>query len=374
MTIMLPTGKEYAGSLTDVMPSLLASIGVESFRNALELRAVTSAVLVLVDGLGEGNLTAARGHARFLLGTRNRRRVLRTVFPSTTACALVSLMTGETPGQHGVVGYRVLNPVSGAIVNQLTELDLAPPDWMRSRTLADQATGAARVFVVGRAKFANSALTRTAYRGAEYIPAESLAERFEQAAALARNPGRLVVVYASELDSAAHKFGVSSSKWIEHLELLDAELRDFRASLPSDVSVIVTADHGVLDVHSAEQIVFGAGALTSGVAHVGGEPRCLQLYLEPGAELDSVLSAWQDAYSQVAHVLTREQVMQQSLLGRVADDYAERMGDIFVIARENVVFYDSRETNTAPQRMIGQHGALSDVEMNIPLIELAAGT
>ena len=240
---MLPTGKEYAGSLTDVMPSLLASIGVESFRNALELRAVTSAVLVLVDGLGEGNLTAARGHARVLLGTRNRRRVLRTVFPSTTACALVSLMTGETPGQHGVVGYRVLNPVTGAIVNQLTELDLAPPDWMRSRTLADQATGAARVFVVGRAKFANSALTRTAYRGAEYIPAESLAERFEQAAALARNPGRLVVVYASELDSAAHKFGVSSSKWIEHLELLDAELRDFRASLPSDVSVIVTADH-----------------------------------------------------------------------------------------------------------------------------------
>jgi hypothetical protein len=50
------------------------------------------------------------------------------------------------------------------------------------------------------------------------------------------------------------------------------------------------------------------------------------------------------------------------------------MGDLFVIARENVVFYDSRETNTAPQRMIGQHGALSDVEMNIPLIELAAGS
>lgn len=371
---MLPTGQDYAGSLTDVVPSLLASIGVESFKNSLELRGATSAVLVLVDGLGDENLTAARGHARFLLGTRNRRRVLRTVFPSTTACALVSLMTGETPGQHGVVGYRVLNPVSGAIVNQLTELDLAPPDWMRSRTLAQQATGTARVFVVGRAKFADSALTRTVYRGAEYIPAESLAERFEQAAAVARNPGRLVLVYASELDSAAHKFGVSSSKWTEQLELLDAELRDLRASLPSDVSVVVTADHGVLDVHSAEQIVFGAGALTQGVAHVGGEPRCLQLYLEPGAETDSVLSAWQDAFSDVAHVLAREEVMKHNLLGSVTEQISERMGDVFVIARKNVVFYDGRESNTAPQRMIGQHGALSDIEMTIPLIELAAGS
>jgi hypothetical protein len=374
MTFMLPTGKDYAGSLTDVVPSLLASIGVESFKNSLELRGATSAVLVLVDGLGDENLTAARGHARFLLGTRNRRRVLRTVFPSTTACALVSLMTGETPGQHGVVGYRVLNPVSGAIVNQLTELDLAPPDWMRSRTLAQQATGAARFFVVGRAKFADSALTRTAYRGAEYIPAESLAERFEKAAVVARTPGRLVLVYASELDSAAHKFGVASSKWTEQLELLDAELRDLRASLSSDVSVVVTADHGVLDVHSAEQIVFGAGALTQGVANVGGEPRCLQLYLEPGAETDSVLSAWQDAFSDVAHVLAREEVMKHNLLGSVTEQISERMGDVFVIARKNVVFYDGRESNTAPQRMIGQHGALSDIEMTIPLIELAAGS
>jgi predicted AlkP superfamily pyrophosphatase or phosphodiesterase len=374
MTIMLPTGKDYAGSLTDVVPSLLASIGVESFSNVLELGGATSAVLVLVDGLGDENLTVARGHARFVLGTQNARRVLRTVFPSTTACALVSLMTGESPGLHGVVGYRVLNPESGVLINQLTELDLAPPGWMRTPTLAEQATCAAEVFVVGRAKFADSALTRTAYRGAEYIPAESLAERFEQAATLARNPGRLVVVYASELDSAAHKFGVSSSKWIEQLELLDAELRDLRASLPSDVSVIVTADHGVIDVHSAEQIVFGSGALTQGVAHVGGEPRCLQLYLEPGADIEAVVSAWQEAYSQVAQVLTRGQVMEQSLLGKVSGINSERMGDLFVIARENVVFYDGRETNTAPQRMIGQHGSLSDIEMNIPLIELAAGS
>ena len=369
---MLPTGKDYAGSLTDVVPSLLASIGVESFSNTLALTDATSAVLVLVDGLGDENLTAARGHARFVLGAQNARRVLRTVFPSTTACALVSLMTGESAGQHGVVGYRVLNPESGLLINQLTDLDLAPSGWMRTPTLTEQATGAAKVVVVGRAKFADSALTRTAYRGAEYIPAEGLSERFEKAAEAARTPGRLVLVYVAELDSAAHKFGVSSPKWTEQLELLDAELRDFRASLPSDVSVAVTADHGVLDVLSAEQIVFDAGALTDGVAHVGGEPRCLQLYLEPGADIEAVLSAWHGAYSHVAHVLSREQVAQQSLLGKVSDINAERMGDLFVIAYENVVFYDGRETNTAPQRMIGQHGALSTVEMDIPLIELVA--
>lgn len=367
---MLPTGTDYAGSLTDVVPSLLASIGVDNFTNSLDFPHATSTVLVLVDGLGEENMVSARGHARFLLSSNHERRVISTVFPSTTAAALVSLMTGEFPGQHGIAGYRILEPESGHVINQLTELGSAPTNWMSSTLLAERLEGRADVFVVGRTKFADSALTKTVYRGATYVASESFAERCATASDLARTSGRLVLVYASELDSAAHKFGVASSKWTDALELVDSGLQDLRRTLPVTVSIVVTADHGVLDVSEGQHIVFERGVLTEGVTHVGGEPRCLQLYLESPGHLDAVVREWRSAHSDVAHVLTRNEVIESGVLGRVAESVIPRLGDVFVMAHGNVVFYDGRELNTSPQRMVGQHGSLSSTEMRIPLVEL----
>jgi hypothetical protein len=46
------------------------------------------------------------------------------------------------------------------------------------------------------------------------------------------------------------------------------------------------------------------------------------------------------------------------------------LGDVIVLATSNTVFYDGDAVNKAPQNMIGQHGALSDVELRIPLIVL----
>jgi hypothetical protein len=151
-------------------------------------------------------------------------------------------------------------------------------------------------------------------------------------------------------------------------------LRALRANLSDEVSIVVTADHGVLDVSSAQHIVFNPGGLTDGVSLVGGEPRCLQLYVEPDAHVDDVARAWRHKFSDVADVMTRDQIVANGLLGDVALEVVERLGDVFVLARANNVFYDGRETNTSPQRMVGQHGGLSDVEMKIPLVELQRDT
>ncbi len=49
-----------------------------------------SAVVLLVDGLGRGNLTARAGHARFLVSSMAKRDAARTVFrlrhPLSRAC------------------------------------------------------------------------------------------------------------------------------------------------------------------------------------------------------------------------------------------------------------------------------------------------
>ena len=99
MSLSLPVDPPSARSLTGVVPQLIS---------ALEGRpdwfpAARSAIVVLVDGLGRGNLTARAGHARFLTSRMGKKDAARTTFPATTATALTSLLTGADAGIHGIV-------------------------------------------------------------------------------------------------------------------------------------------------------------------------------------------------------------------------------------------------------------------------------
>ncbi len=371
MTPMLPTAYGDAGSLTDVLASCLSAVGVTGLDNKLNVPDSSSLVLLVVDGLGSLNLQQARGHARFMSDSRHARTNIKTVFPSTTAAALTSLMTGADPCEHGIVGYRLRDPDTGVLFNQLNELDQAPSGWMRAPTLARTHGSSAEVVVVGRAKFEHSALSRMIYDGARYVSAETIDARIQKGVELAHTSGRVVLVYVSELDSAAHKHGVESSHWGSALEELDGSIRQACRTLPPEISVVVTADHGIVDVPAARQTVFFDSSLVDGVIGIGGEPRCLQLYVQDKSRVDQVVSRWRAFVGATATVQTRSDALHQGLFGvgePSNNPVTRRIGDVVVLATSETAFYDGNAASTAPQRMIGQHGALSDAEMDIPFI------
>jgi hypothetical protein len=62
-------------------------------------------VLLVLDGLGWDQLQARQALAPTLCGMAGG--PIASVVPSNTATALTSIATGLTPGEHGVVGYRV---------------------------------------------------------------------------------------------------------------------------------------------------------------------------------------------------------------------------------------------------------------------------
>lgn len=363
-------------SLADVLPSCLAALGVDEFPNRLGLARAKSAVVILVDGLGELNLKAHRGHARFLNGGSSLGGLV-TVFPSTTASALASLTTGSWPGQHGLVGYKVREPESDRIINQLRDLTQVPDlsTWALQPPLYDHARAAGVTpAVVSHPRFAATPLTSVIHAGAEVVSAATLEDRFERAREiLLRNGSTLTVVYVSELDEAAHKWGVNSTEWTVWLEKLDLAVSEFTKKLPADVGVILTADHGVVDVAGHKQLLYGVtDQQLLGVGHVGGEPRCLQLFLDGSRPLAEVVESWTAEFGSVADVLTREEVMTRALMGPVHPEAARRMGDVFVAARKLVAFYDARDTAHTGRSMVGQHGAMSDEELRIPSLRWGA--
>jgi hypothetical protein len=378
MPAMLPAPADSARRLAEVLPSTIASL--TGGRGALDLARVRSAVVVLVDGLGAANLAARRGHARTMAAAFGKRDVLRTVFPSTTAAAIATFATGTAPGQHGLVGYRTLVPGTDRLENQLNAWDHngLPDGWQRRQPLFESARAAGlRPFTVGAPRYADSGFTRAVLRGAEYRAASTIEARFDLAHDLVDDvEGALVYLYVPELDQISHAHGWESDRWTAALEQVDAAVAAFTKRMPRGTGLLVTADHGVIDVPEHRHVHIDARPdLVDGVRHVAGEPRCLGLFFEPDAsseERAALTERWREAEASRAWVLTRDEAIDAGLFGEVDEAVRPRIADLLVAARSGIAYYDRREPDRKAERMIGQHGSLTDEETRVPLVRFGA--
>jgi predicted AlkP superfamily pyrophosphatase or phosphodiesterase len=104
--------------------------------------------------------------------------------------------------------------------------------------------------VVSRPEFAGSGLSVAAYRGARYrgaSGAEEVAETVLAALAEAAAPA-LVYGYHADLDRTGHLCGVDSDAWRVAVSDVGRLLTRVVEGLPPDAALLVTADHGQLDV------------------------------------------------------------------------------------------------------------------------------
>ncbi|MFT4123944.1 MAG: alkaline phosphatase family protein, partial [Microbacteriaceae bacterium] len=265
---MLPRPDEAAVSLADVLASGLAAVAGEAGR--IPLPPVRKALVLLADGLGQAALRARAGHARRLTGRVGAGSAIRACFPATTSAAIASLATGVAPGQHGIVGFTVRDPATGAVVKQLSGLDDVGDiaAWQRVPTLFERAAVAGLDAVaIGPERYRDSGFSRAVLRGARYLPARTIDDRLGAALDWLAEPGRGIgYLYAPELDVAAHEHGWQSGQWTARLEELDAAVGALER-MPRDVGVLLTADHGVLDVPAGAQILWRRDpALAAGVA------------------------------------------------------------------------------------------------------------
>jgi predicted AlkP superfamily pyrophosphatase or phosphodiesterase len=366
----LPSARARRYGLADVLPNCLAALGGR--RGPLGLHPVSHAVVLLADGLGQAALEARAGHARTLASRLGVDGPISSIFPTTTAAALATLATGEPPGQHGLVGYSVLDAANDRVVNQLTGWDESAmtEDWQRLPTLFQAADAdGIRAIAIGPARYAQSGFTRAVLRGAEYRAGGSVADRLERAHDALAGPPALVYVYVPELDTASHAHGLESPNWPAALESLDAAVARFVPGLGPGHGLLVTADHGVIDVPHEAQIVVDPDLLR-GVRHVAGEPRCLQLHLEAGEHADEHAERWRASEGSRAWVATRAEAIEAGWFGEVAPEVLPRIGDVLIAARKRVAYY--ADPDDRGRRMIGQHGSLSPDELTIPLLRFGA--
>ncbi|WP_226925422.1 alkaline phosphatase family protein [Georgenia thermotolerans] len=371
--------------LRAVMPAALDAVGLtttshgrasDADRAALGLPEAPKACVVLVDGLGMRMLTERGGHAPFLRGRLPGARTLSSTFPSTTAAAITALGTGELPGVTGMLGFSVRDPSSGEVLNLIRwdNTSLSPRAWQRHETLFEQlATRRAggenlrEVVSVGPARFVGSGLTEAALRGMRNVSAESLADRVDVTAAQLRRPDvAAVYLYWGDVDHVGHEHGWGSWQWGEAVEALDGELARLSRTLPRGTLLVITADHGMVDVTDRLDVA-ATPALAQDVELVAGEPRANHVYTAPGAA-SAVAARWREELGERAWVGTREEVVAAGLLGDVAPDRLEVVGDVVALMRGQHAVVDSRTQTPESMALVGMHGSLTDGEMAVPLL------
>lgn len=349
--------------LGEVVPSVLAALGAWQGAVPIELPKASSAIIIMVDGLGLELLESYRAHASTLRRFLPETRRLSTCLPSTTAAALTSFSTGALPGQTRMVGYSVLQ--DGGVMNLLHFNDQVDPSaWQPVPTYFSELEGGPiRPYVVTTPRFVGSGLTRAAFRGAEFIGRETLRERFEFARDLARNPGNLIYLYWSEIDHAGHQEGPGSDRWLHELEEFDRELGLFLRGAPTNSLVVLTADHGMVEVD--ERVELSESQLAEGVDAIAGEGRAVHVHAKRGAA-PAVLERWSDILADRAVLVPRADFPQVFGPGPGND----LMGDMVAFALGGTVVVDSLTQSSAAVGQRGVHGSITEQEISVPLMLL----
>jgi hypothetical protein len=372
----LPRPNPHTPHLADVVPSVLAAMGVAAFDDRIELAAeVRGACVLLIDGLGAELLDAHADDAPVMAELRGR--TLQAGFPSTTVAGLAAVGTGCRSGQHGMVGLSFRLPGVG-VVNTLRwrrhpwgdDLrDAAPPEQVQplATTFEQAASAGVAVSVVSGAEFTGSGLTRAVLRGGRYVGVQALGD-LAAGVRTAVADGGFCYGYHGEVDLLGHIYGPGSPAWRMQLREVDRLVESLVEGLPPGGLLAIVADHGMVVAEPDEALdIDDRAQLLDGVAAIGGEPRARHVYVEDGAA-DAVLAAWRESLAGRAWVVSRDEAIAAGWFGdSVRDDVRGRIGDVVAAARGSATMV-RRTVEPLESSLVGHHGSLTSAEQQIPLL------
>jgi Type I phosphodiesterase / nucleotide pyrophosphatase len=330
------------------------------------VRHAEQVVLLVVDGLGWDQFVEHKSLMPALATFTGSR--ITTVAPTTTATALASIATGLTPGEHGLVGYRML--MQGDVLNVLR---WASGDSDRRRALPPVQVQPFAPFlgvavpVISPSELEGTGFTEAHLRGSRPVgyraPSAIAVEVRRQLAA----GERFVYAYYGSVDKTAHERGFGEFYEAE-LRMADHVVSTVLEVLPPGAVLLVTADHGQVEV--GDRLLVPDPAVLALVAMQSGEGRFRWWHAER-ATVDELTKAAIDAYGHVAWIVTKEQVLDEHWFGpTVSGPVAARLGDVAVVAREDVSFHDPLDSGAFP--LICRHGSLTSAEVHVPLLASTA--
>jgi hypothetical protein len=347
-----------------------------------ELSDHRNVVLIVLDGLGYEFLMR-QDHGRFF--RQHLRGRLTTVFPSTTASAVTSFLTGLAPQQHGLTGWHMYFKELGAVLSvlpgvpRLGGLPLGKCS-IDVKTFFGHVPIFDRIplpsYIVSPSRIAHSDFN-LAHQGRAQLRDFDTLEEFLGviAGTLRKNPHRKFVYgYWPELDHIGHETGSASAETERHLAELDRAFEAFLGNIAgTDTLLIIAADHGQIDSDATRTVELEDHPELNEclILPLCGERRVAYCYVKPG-ETQRFERYVQDNLTSFLEMHRSWDLLASGWFGpgEPHPRLAERIGDYTLIMKENYVIKDWLP-GERQYRQIGVHGGMSPEEMFVPLIVAA---
>ena len=337
-----------------------------------EIEDATNIVFVIVDGLGDRYLLAHGDGGQLV---RHRRGAIKAVFPSTTASAITTSFTGATPLAHGLTGWFTYFSEAACVAAPLpfqrrgekASIGVPPGEIFIEPSIFDSL--ATRAIVVSYRPIIDSQYNlhhcgraeRRAYDNLEGFLAQTVN-------AVKSGPERkLVYAYWPDFDALAHRHGVASAEVRAHFSALDAAFGELLARLAgTDTIVVLSADHGFIDCPAGESVDLPPALAALLRFPLCGERRVACCYVQ---DQKAFISKAKSLLANRAHVRPSRELLDEGWFGtgRAHPRFAERIGDVALVMKGRGTVKDW-VTGEPRHLHIGNHGGMSEDEMNIPLV------
>lgn len=376
----------HSGSLVNLMSSIIRSRGGDGDPlyaplvglDETHLHDAENVVLLVIDGLGHDYL---QQHQNSCLHQHLHSRIT-SVAPPTTAASITTFLTGMAPQQHGLTGWFTWFRELGSVITVLPYTSRVGGPALGTLGIdARQFLGHTPVFermAVECYSVTPSWLKKSEFNlahssGAEVVPHRGFQHCLDEVARLVKRNDKRKYIYAywPEFDGLAHEHGVGSDKVAQHFAKLDGAFARMLEQLQGgDTVVLVTADHGFVDVPPQRHLNLADHPRMKDclLMPLCGEPRLVYCYVRHDRREQFETYVRQELSAACDLYLSSDLVAQGLFgLGEPHPELLSRVGDYTLVMKENYAF-TGRIPGEGPLQMTGFHGGLSAAEVYVPLV------
>ena len=374
-------------NVVDLANSLSLLSGVDPVKNTHGVRVITDMIgetqhliFVVIDGFGEILLNSL-GPRSFL--AQHKKLSLRTVFPTTTASALTSFFTGEWPCRHAAIGWYTYLPEVNSVASiipfvrstdqvDLTEIGLTLDQVYPIPSLLNRYTrnkiSLLPYYICGSgySTYCSGEVVQKGY-GNLNEAIDIIAERINGS-----NVQTYTYLYISKVDSMGHKFGYTSDQTLTAARHVDQLLSKLYKNLKEHIRIIVSSDHGGLDVSPQKtHYITESGPITKLLKNdPSGDSRVGYFHVKPGADVEFE-TIFRELYGDNFYLISVDDCERLAMFGpeKLTDIARARMGTFVSLSKGiDVLLYDSPSRMPSNKRLVGHHSGLSPAEIFVPLI------
>ncbi len=359
---------DYNKCLMNISTSILRHYNVETKFSTLpnldfELnKNYRNVIVILVDAMGSEILNKNSEETVFLRGKMID--TLTSVFPSTTVAATTSILTGKPPVNTGWIGWLQYVKEEDRSVIFFYNKDFYDNDYEFDYNVGERYAPITKIYELIE-KNSPDVLAKEIFPEFRVPEHKKFNDICNTIIKETKNDKKnFIYAYWDKLDTYLHQTGTESKKVKTHLKEIDQDIKNLCNELGDDSLVIITADHGQIDIE--EIVLFEYKDITDTFKHNPSiEARATAFFIKEGLE-EKFVNSFNKHFRDKFILIKSSEFLESKFLGDDEVQYKvkEFLGDYFAIAIDKYSF----KLVNSKRGFAAQHAGLTKDEMLIPLI------